>query len=186
MKTIKISLTLILLLLNSVVLTAQKRNKNSEHDWRQMVILSRTFGANASSKKIGYFKNTNVMLNGWLIPWGIEIQSSDIDDDYFKKSGYLSGKLNYLSIGRNGFKSFRENTFYNISTNILFGMEELKEFSFKEKDNLVIGISLSQGIVYIPKSIFGFVVGCGVYEKFLTSKIYPFDVGIEISAGLKW
>ena len=186
MKTMITSLTLILLLLNSVVLTAQKRNKNSEHDWRQMVTLSKTFGVNASSKKIGYFKNTNTMWNGWLIPWGIEIESSDIDNDYFKKSGYYKGELNYLSIGRNGFKSFRENTFLNISSNILFGMEELTEFSLKEKDNLVIGLGLSQGIVYIPKSIFGFVLGCGVYEKFLTSKIYPFDIGIEISAGLKW
>ena len=90
----------------------------------------------------------------------------------------------YFSIGRNGFKHFRNNIYFNGMLSIGLGNEKLTSFSNEKTNQFLFGLEASQGLLFIPKSQFGLVLGLGVFEKVFTSKIYSFDAGIQITAGI--
>ena len=68
--------------------------------------------------------------------------------------------------------------------NVGLGNEKLTDFSFQETNRFLAGLQTSQGLLYIPKSKFGFALGLGVFEKLSTSKIYSFDFGVMFSLGI--
>ena len=164
--------------------TAQVKKQEVVHPWKHLVLVGKTFGINANGTKLNYYKNTNYLWNDWLIPWGFGIHSFTINQSHFEKSGYKDANLNTFSIGSSGFKSLERNLYLNLVIQATLGNEKLKDFSNVINDRFVFGISPSQGIVYIPKSKFGVVLGLSVYEKILSSKVYSFDAGVQFSLGI--
>jgi hypothetical protein len=90
----------------------------------------------------------------------------------------------YLSIGRNGFKHFKNNIYLNGMVSVGLGNEKLVEYSNEKKNQFLVGLETSQGLLFIPRSKFGLVLGLSVFEKFFTSKIYSFDLGVQLTAGM--
>ena len=66
------------------------------------------------------------------------------------------------------------------------GNERLIDLDLNRKERFLIGTSPSQSLYFIPDNKYGIVVGLGLYEKLLTSKVYPFDIGIIASVGVKF
>jgi hypothetical protein len=111
-------------------------------------------------------------------------EQSEIRENVFLKSDYITFSSRYFSIGRNGFKHFKKDFYFNLMLNVGLGNEKLTDFSFQETNRFLAGLETSQGLLYIPKSKFGFALGLGVFEKLSTSKIYSFDFGIVFSLGI--
>lgn len=63
---------------------------------------------------------------------------------------------------------------------------KLIDYSSERFDRILIGMTTSQGLLFIPKSKYGVVFGASVFEKVFTSKIYSFDLGIQFSVGVKF
>jgi hypothetical protein len=148
-----------------------------------MILASKYEGINTSGFEAVYYKNNNMWWNDWLTPLSIGLQSTSIRNEKFEESEYLSADLGYITLGITGFKNLTEKLYINIDVGVIIGFENLTDFNSSSDERFVIGLSSSQGILYIPNTNSGFVLKAGIYEEALTSKLYAFDIGFKLGAG---
>lgn len=177
---------LILLFFCSTSLFSQQNQNKQFHHWKNLLLMTKSYGINSEGVKIHTYSNKNRKkpANEWIFPWALGFEQSEIKKDLFLESGYKSYSSIYVSIGRNGFKHFKNNFYLNGMASVGLGNEKLVEFSNEKKNQFLVGLETSQGILYIPRSKLGLVLGLSVYEKFFTSKIYSFDLGVQLTAGM--
>ena len=182
MKPLFLSLTLFF----ATSIFSQPNQPEQYHSWKKLVLLSKFYGINSEAVKVHAYSNNNrkIPAREWIFPWAIGLEQSEIKKKVFSETNYKSYSSMYFSIGRNGFKHFRNNIFFNGMLSIGLGNEKLTSFSNEKTNQFLFGLEASQGLLFIPKSQFGLVLGLGVFEKVFTSKIYSFDAGIQITAGI--
>lgn len=79
------------------------------------------------------------------------------------------------------------NNFYaNFTFLIPLGNEELIDFNDKASNNFLLGLAGSQTLLFIPKFKYGLTFGLGVYQRWMTSKVYQNDYGLHLNLGLKF
>lgn len=162
---------------------AQFARKSLDNQWDRMLLVSKYEGINTSGFEAVYYKNNNLWWNDWFTPWSIGLQSTRIRNDKFEESEYLSADLGYITLGITGFKNLTEKLYINIDLGVNIGFENLIDLNSTPQDRFIIGLSSSQGILYIPNTNSGFVFKAGIYEEVLTSKLYTYDVGAKFGAG---
>ncbi len=141
------------------------------------------YSYNAYDPKLNQNKGNN---NDWIFPWTIGVENYEIDSELILKSEYRSYSSGYFGIGRTAIKHFKNNFYFNLSASIVLGTEKLTDYSSARFNRILVGMTTSQGLLYIPKSKYGVVFGAGVFEKAFTSKIYSFDLGLQLSIGVKF
>lgn len=169
------------------LVNGQNPKTKTNTSWENLILLSKTVGVNSDGIKIQYYKNRgNKYTNDWIFPWTIGVENYTIDSKLILKSNYRSYSSGYFGIGRNAIKHFKNNFYFNINASIVLGTEKLIDYSSERFDRILIGMTTSQGLLFIPKSKYGVVFGASIFEKAFTSKIYSFDLGIKLSVGVKF
>lgn len=182
----KTTFYIVLLLLSTWTATAQYGSSSNTQDWRNMVLVSRTEGVNTSGMYYEYLQNTNNWWGDWLLPWRVSIQFSDIRDEKFRKSNFRQASMGQVTLGVGGLKTLTDKLYLNIDAGVILGSENLTEFTGKQYERFVVGLSSFQGILFIPKTKWAIVLKAGIYEEALTSKLYSYDIGILVGIGLKF
>lgn len=154
--------------------------------WVNLVTYSQRYGVHAKGWSVNYYGFLLRNTAKWMVPVAFGVEGSDINQDYFDRSGYSYLKMSYMSAGISPFYKLNENVFLNLGAQLLFGEEELQDFSGRVSSHTIVGIAPSQGIYFMPRSKFGFVAGISVYEKLLSSKVYKNDIGVKFEIGLKF
>ena len=72
----------------------------------------------------------------------------------------------------------------NLDGGVVIGNEKLTSFSSAYSERVFVGLSLFQGILFVPRINVPIVLKAGIYEEVLSSKLYNFDVGVKIGVGL--
>lgn len=124
-----------------------------------------------------YFDNNS---SEWLRPvlLGFEIQY--LNPDYFSRTGLRSAKLSYTKPGVNFMRRLAPYTYLSYRFQVPIGLEVLNE----EKNNMFIGLYLSQGIYFVQNK--GLLLGASVFEYISSSKAYDFDIGFKFEIGMKF
>ena len=164
----------------------QSNNEGELPNWKHLALFQKTAGIHADGFKIKYLRNTKSTWKGWLVPLSIGLGRSNIHSDRIVKADYFDANINTFYLGYTGFKEVRNNLYLNLSLNLSVGSERLIDLGLNRKERFLIGTSPSQSLYFIPDNKYGIVVGLGLYEKLLTSKVYPFDIGIIASVGVKF
>lgn len=170
---------------NTVVIDTTKYVKETNL-WVNLITYSQRFGAHAKGWSVQYYGYNLRSTAKWAIPIVFSIEGFEISTDYFSKSNYQSVSMSYLSAGISPFYKINDYFFLNLGASLLFGDEELTDFSGKEISHTFFGLSPTQGIYFISKSKVGITLGLNVYEKVLSSKVYKNDVGIKLEFGVKF
>jgi len=175
-----------LLLLGTWAATAQYGSSSKTQDWRNMVLASRAEGINTSGMHYEYLQNTNNWWGDWLLPWRASIQLTDLRNEKFQKSDFRQATMGHATVGVSGIKTLSDRLYLNMDAGVILGSENLVELSGKQYDRFYVGLSSFQGILFIPTSKWAVVLKTGIYEEVLTSKVYGFDMGLMLGAGLKF
>lgn len=180
------NLLIVLVFFSTSNIFAQLVPTKKYHYWKKLVLVTKSIGINSEGIKVHVYNNKNrkKLASEWIFPWALGFEQSEINKDLFAKSDYISYSSIYASIGRNGFKHFRNDIYFNGMVSVGLGNEKLTDYNNQKKDQFLIGLEASQGLLYIPQSDFGWVLGLGIFEKVYTSKIYNFDIGIQLTAGI--
>lgn len=145
---------------------------------------SGTSGINANGLGLSYYDYPGKYKNGWIVPFVITIEGININPDYFSKSGYQQAHLYYIDPGVCVLKKLNQNFLLNITLQFPAGFEMLTDFEGKNSSRLIGGLRPSEGIFYMFNS--GITFGAGIYEKFLSSKVFKQDFGFEAKVGIKF
>lgn len=182
----KAALFTTLLVLSTWTVTAQYGSASNTQDWRNMVLVSRVEGINTSGMYYEYLQNTNNWWGDWLLPWRVSIQFSNIRDEEFQKSNFRQATMGHATIGVSGLKTLTDKLYLNIDAGVILGSENLTELTGKQYDRFFVGLSSFQGILFVPTTKWAVVLKAGIYEEVLTSKLYGYDVGVQLGFGLKF
>jgi hypothetical protein len=71
-----------------------------------------------------------------------------------------------------------------LQVNFLIKISCAVSFSSAYSERVFVGLSLFQGILFVPRINVPIVLKAGIYEEVLNSKLYNFDVGVKIGVGL--
>jgi len=154
--------------------------------WINLITYSQKYGINATGWSLQYYGYVLKYNSKWMIPCVLGIEDFRIKTDYFSQSKYQSARIGYYMAGISPFRKLNDYFFLNLGLQIMFGTEQLKDFSSNETTNSIFGVAPSQGIYFISKSKFGIVCGIGLYEKLLTSEVYQNDLGVKLEIGIKF
>ncbi|MCF6348516.1 MAG: hypothetical protein L3J20_09490 [Flavobacteriaceae bacterium] len=130
---------------------------------------------------IGFSENKKLIL-----PFIYSFDRYRIKPESLKNSNYRSANYFTPSFGTEFYYKLFPRVYTNISFQIPVGIERLRDNNGKKSNNFIIGIASSQGLLFIPKSDFGLVLGAGIYQKAHTSKIFKTNFGIELTGGIKF
>jgi hypothetical protein len=176
----------ILLIMLSVfnIAQAQSTNNSAIEDWRNIVLVSRVEGTNTTGVHFEYLQNRNQWWGDWLVPWVFRFQSTELRDKTFNKTNYQTASVAQLTVGVNGYKPLTDSLLLNLDGGVVIGNEKLTSFSSAYSERVFVGLSLFQGILFVPRINVPIVLKAGIYEEVLSSKLYNFDVGVKIGVGL--
>ena len=176
----------ILLIMLSVfnIAQAQSTNNSAIEDWRNIVLVSRVEGTNTTGVHFEYLQNRNQWWGDWLVPWAFRFQSTELRDKTFNKTNYQTASVAQLTVGVNGYKPLTDSLLLNLDGGVVIGNEKLTSFSSAYSERVFVGLSLFQGILFVPRINVPIVLKAGIYEEVLNSKLYNFDVGVKIGVEL--
>ncbi|WP_010662287.1 hypothetical protein [Marinilabilia salmonicolor] len=155
-------------------------------EWINLAVYSQRIGANATGWGVDYYGYNLTSRSRWVLPLVVGIEGFDIRPDYFNKSGYYMAEMSYMTFGISPLYHLGDKFYLNLGVRLIYGEEELTDFSGDVSSNIFFGLNPSQGIVFIPESKFGVTLGIGIYEKVLSSNVYNNDVGVTFQLGIKF
>ena len=84
------------------------------------------------------------------------------------------------------YKKLFPGAYATLSANVPVGFEILENLEGNNSVNFVIGVGASQGLRFIPWEKNGLVFGVDFFQQLETSRIYNFDLGVEVVLGINF
>ncbi|MFM2284750.1 MAG: hypothetical protein RLZZ543_247 [Bacteroidota bacterium] len=159
--------------------------------WVSLISAHAAFGSNAEGWGVSYIGFPSVAKGNWSIPYSISYDKYVIDPGLVLRAGYRTAQLTYGKIGVGGMRKIGEDFHFFLNFNVPIGQEELTIVDDAAQTStinyrLVLGLEPTQSFYFISRSKVGFFLGAGLYERFLSSKVYKFDIGLKIEGGFKF
>ncbi|WKN42073.1 hypothetical protein [Tunicatimonas pelagia] len=84
------------------------------------------------------------------------------------------------------YKKLFKGVYASLSGNVPIGYELLERKNGDSAFNFIIGIGASQGLRFVPWQNRGVVFGADFFQQFETSRVYRFDMGVEVVLGVNF
>jgi hypothetical protein len=163
---------------------------SSKKKWESLFTGHGAFGNNAEGWGVSYYGFNIKESGGWFLTYSLSYDIYTIDPGLIIRKGYTSADLNYGKIGAGVMRRIGEDFHFAFNALVPIGTEKLTQNlttgSILETNNIVFGFEPQQCFYFMTKSKVSLVLGAGIYERFTTSKVYNFDIGLRIEAGIKF
>jgi hypothetical protein len=164
-----------------------------ETQWISLIMANSAFGTNAEGWGGSYLGFSTKQKNGWLIPISLAVDRIAVDPSLFIRANYYDKaqlRFTYGKVGGGLIRKLGEDFHFLFGVSAIGGPEELTRNNLDGTTTISSGFSFggeaSQSFYFISRGKVGFFLGAGVYERFLTSKVYKTDIGLKIEAGIKF
>lgn len=166
-------------------------DNNSRKKWNSMVTGHAAFGTNSEAGwGVSYYGFKTKESGGWFLTYSVAYDDYAIDPSLIIRKGFNSFDLKYGKIGVGLMRRLGEKFHFAFNALVPVGTEKLTKLletgSVLESNNIVLGIEPQQCFYFITKSKVSLVVGAGIFERFTTSEVYNFDLGLRIEVGIKF
>lgn len=168
---------------SSKIRTIELPKSESLMPFEHMAGMNLKWGIEGTGFSFSYLYNQNEQVSGWDFMVGGEVTIMNVYDDdkdesqagFFEVQAALSKALN------------EEKAYLLLKGGVALGNEQYEDEFEREKSNFLFGISAQQNLIYLPKDWNGIVLQVGLYEYVIpTSKVYAFDMGLNIGIGYKF
>lgn len=168
-------------------------DNGSKKKWNNLISGHAAFGANSEGGwGVSYYGFKEKESGGWFLTYSVAYDNYAVDPSLITRKGFDSFELNYGKIGVGAMRKLGEGFHFAFNALVPLGFEKLTNSngiitsSVTESNNIIIGIEPQQCFYFITKSKVSLVVGAGIYERFTTSEVYNFDIGLRIEVGIKF
>ena len=152
--------------------------------WHNLITFKRSMGHHTQGWQVSYIGFSN--RKEIIVPFIFSLGQSQTKEATTRRSEYRVVDAYTFSFGSQVYIQLLPNFYANVSLNVPVGIELLRDRQEKKSQNFLIGIGSTQGLMYIPKSALGLVLGGSVYQRLQTSRIFSTDWGFELSIGIKF
>ena len=189
----KVLTFLLLVLLSSLSALGQYDlfQSNDSGKWNSILMFNKTFGIHYPGWGLsysGYHMDINKDKD-WIFPWVVNIESYKLPPDPPEpNAGYfVDTKVNMkVGVGISAYKRLSKIFFMKFKFLIPLNLTSSDMETKKERGDYLLGVAMSQGLVFIPESSFGITFDVGIFERLLSSDVYKNDIGIQLEIGVKF
>lgn len=151
--------------------------------FEHMAGMNMKWGIEGLGFSFSYLYNQNQQISDWDFMVGGEVTIMNVYDDdkkesqagFFEVQAALSKRLS------------SDQAYILLKGGVALGNEQYEDEFEREKSNFLFGISAQQNFIYLPKDGEGIILQAGLYEYVIpTSKVYAFDIGLNIGIGYKF
>lgn len=158
--------------------------------WNNMLTFRQNVGFIESSSNISYYGYFSTR-KAWTYPISIKLSSSRSYNDNALKDGYDDWSQHLTYLGMTGIRRINpDNDFYfSLGGYLPLGWERyrfVEDNYAKKHTHFLTGVNAEQRILYISPNKVGLMLGAGVYERLMTSKLYSLDIGLTLEVGIKF
>ena len=157
-----------------------KKNKNK----RYILNLGQTVGLNAFGWEFNYL---NIRINDssrWMFPRVMSVSVGTLRNRFFKTTGYEAFDMGFYTLGFAAIRKLNKHFNLHLQAEIPFGAERLiNQFGLKST-HLFSGIIMNQELFFVSGKNKGLVIGLGLFEFFISSKVYKYDFGLKFKLGV--
>jgi len=154
-------------------------------------MFKKTFGIHYPGWGLSYY-GYHIDINEeteWIFPWIITLESYKLPPDPpDPNAGYFIDTKTELHIGGgiSTAKRLKKTMYLKFEFLIPINLASSEVESKKEIEDYLLGVAMSQGIIFIPQSRLGLTFGVAIFERWLNSDVYRNDIGIQLEAGIKF
>ncbi|MDP4277846.1 MAG: hypothetical protein Q8914_09465 [Bacteroidota bacterium] len=133
----------------------------------------------------GYFQTKNT----WTIPINVRFSSSKsyneaaLDDHYDANTW----KKYVMDLGLSGFRNLKDDFYLSLGMQLPVGWER---YSYadesKRHTHLLAGVGTEERIFYMSPNKVGLILGVGLYQQLMSSRLYTVDMGLNFDVGIKF
>lgn len=157
--------------------------------WGNMLTYRQSIGMMESSYNLSYY-GYFVSRKTWTFPLSLRLSSSRNYDDARLKSGYTDWSQHLTYLGLSGFRNLKDDFYLSLGGHLPLGWERYRldndPIDRKRRLHLMTGINAEERIFYMSPNKTGLILGVGMYQRLMTSKLYWYDIGITFEVGLKF
>ena len=132
---------------------------------------------------IHYLYNKEEQVSGWdfMLGGAVNVMNVYDDDEDNAQAGMFEPQIALT-------KSINDQSAYLLlKGGLVLGNETYEDEFERDKSNFLLGVSAQQNLIYLPQDGKGIILQCGLYQYVIpTSKVYAFDLGLNIGVGYKF
>jgi hypothetical protein len=154
-------------------------------------MFDKTFGVHYPGWGLSYY-GYHIDINEeteWIFPWVVTLESYKLPPDPpDPNAGYFIDTKTEMHIGAgiSMAKRLKKTMYLKFEFLIPINLASSDLESKKEIEDHLLGVAMSQGLIFIPQSRFGLTFGVAIFERWLNSDVYRNDIGIQLEAGIKF
>lgn len=189
----KVLTLLLLVLLSSISAPGQNDlfRTNDLGPWNSLLMFSKAFGIHYPGWGLSYY-GYHIDINEeteWIFPWVVTLESYKLPPDPPDPNAryFIDTKADmHIGAGISAAKRLKETIYLKFAFLIPFNLASSDLESKNEIEDYLLGVAMSQGVIFIPQSRFGLTFGVAIFERWLNSDIYRNDIGIQLEVGIKF
>lgn len=157
--------------------------------WNNMLTYRQSMGFMESGYNISYYGYFSTRKK-WTFPISLRLSSSRNYNESSLTGGYKDWSQHLTYLGMTGFRRINGNFYLSMGGHVPLGWERYR-FDYetsadKRHFHLMTGLNLEERLFYMSPNRVGLVLGVGLYERLMTSKLYSLDMGLTFEVGIKF
>ena len=159
--------------------------------WNSILLFNKSFGIHYPGWGLSYY-GYHVDIDedtDWIFPWVVAFESYKLPPDPPdpNASYFIDTKVDmHVGAGISAAKRLKETIYLKFAFLIPFNLASSDLDSQNEIKEYLLGVAMSQGVLFIPESKFGLTFGVAIFERLLNSEVYRNDIGIQLEVGIKF
>jgi hypothetical protein len=152
--------------------------------WHNLITFKKSEGHHTQGWQVSYIGFSD--REEVIVPFVFSLGQSQIREATIKGAEYRVIDAYTLSLGGQVYLKLFSNLYANVTLNVPIGLELLRDKQDNRSQNFLIGVGAKQGLMYIPKSPLGIVLGASVFQQAQTSQVFRTNWGFELEIGIKF
>lgn len=152
--------------------------------WHHVITYKKKLGHHTQGWQVSYIGFSD--REEITVPFMFSLGQSQVREATIKGAEYRVIDAYTMSLGGQVYIKLFSDLYANMTLSVPVGLEVLRDRQEKSSQNFLIGIGSKQGLMYIPKSSLGVVLGASVFQQAQTSRLFRTNWGFELEIGIKF
>lgn len=166
-------------------LSAQSLSDSTTTKQMHMVTYEQIFSKNYNSWSVQY-REFEKESKEFVIPITLSFGNTNVRGNILEDKNIKNVDTYTLGFGFDGYEYIGDGIYFNLGVGVSPGVESIERQNNDKNTKFLIGGNINTGLLYIPFSDFGLVIGLNITGRLSNSDVLARSLGFGIEAGFNF